>query len=155
MTTTVRSCHHCVRSLLTEAIFSLLDITQILLLGQTGNCSQQFYSAPRVRIRYFQTRKFAHFIHRIGHRYGDRAVLRHIEKYLQDHLTVDNVCHVILLVDFYALADLRSICEHFIAHRFEKVAKTSAFKKLPQETKTALKVRNISLLGHISYIVWV
>jgi GTPase SAR1 family protein len=77
----------------------------------------------------------------ISHRYNDKAVLQTIEKFMQDHLTIENVCHVLSLAELYNLSDLKLNCEFFIAYRFEKVAKTSAFKKLPQEMKTALEAK--------------
>jgi hypothetical protein len=88
-------------------------------------------------------------VRRISHRYDDKAVLQTIEKYMQDHLTIENVCHVLSLAELYNLSDLKLNCEFFIAYRFEKIAKTSAFKKLPQEMKTALEVRKNSIV-HIN-----
>jgi hypothetical protein len=93
-------------------------------------------------------------VRRISHRYDDKAVLQTIEKYMQDHLTIENVCHVLSLAELYNLTDLKLNCEFFIAYRFEKVAKTSAFKKLPQETKTALEVRKNSIVHNNINRMW-
>jgi hypothetical protein len=77
---------------------------------------------------------------RLAHMYDEKPVISMVEVFLRDHLSIENVCFVLLLRDLFSMSDeLKLACEDFISYRFKKVSKTSAFKKLSSEVQSRLE----------------
>jgi hypothetical protein len=96
--------------------------------------------------------------------YDEKPVISMVEVFLRDHLSIENVCFVLLLRDLFSMSDelklgkllfgleshdrrnctdanyIATACEDFISYRFKKVSKTSAFKKLSSEVQSLLEV---------------
>jgi hypothetical protein len=72
---------------------------------------------------------------KLAHLYKEINLMRAVEVCIANKLTVENVCTIVLLCRKYNLVGLELACEEFISYRFDKVRKTSAFKKLDAETQ--------------------